>query len=131
MIGNSKYYEWKHFLQFSVKHPKCLLDLDTRFVSLLNNHLYPVLTCNNDTLQPKNTHHGILLFNAGIIMCDEEEAIADMVHMGLSHDNYQYLLNKLKSRNAACYPSLNRVKDAKKPRSYVRINGLSCIMYNI
>ena len=56
----------------------------------------------------------ILLFNAGIIMCDEEEAIADMVHMGLSHDNYQYLLNKLKSRNASCYPSLNRVRDAKK-----------------
>ena len=50
----------------------------------------------------------------GIIMCSEEEAIADMVHLGLSHDNYQYLLNQLKSKNASCYPSLDKVKKAKK-----------------
>ena len=47
-------------------------------------------------------------------MCSEEEAIGDMIHLGLSHDNYQYLLNKLKSKNAACYPSLNKVKEAKE-----------------
>ena len=47
-------------------------------------------------------------------MCSEEEAIGDMIQLGLSHDNYQHLLNKLKSKNASCYPSLDKVKEAKK-----------------
>ena len=47
-------------------------------------------------------------------MCSEEEAIGDMIQLGLSHNNYQYLLNKLKSKNASCYPSLNKVRDAKE-----------------
>ena len=50
----------------------------------------------------------------GIMMCSVEEAIGDMIQLGLSHDNYQYLLNKLKSKNASCYPSLNTVKEAKQ-----------------
>ena len=50
----------------------------------------------------------------GISMKSEEETIADMLELGLSHGKYQALLNKLKASNAVCYPSLQKVKDAKK-----------------
>ena len=47
-------------------------------------------------------------------MKSEEETIADMLELGLSHGKYQSLLNKLKASNAVCYPSLEKVKAAKK-----------------
>ena len=47
-------------------------------------------------------------------MKSEEETIADMLELGLSHGKYQALLNKLKASSAVCYPSLEKVKAAKK-----------------